>query len=224
MPTRTSAAGEGAAPHFRRSRPGKTRRAIGELGVNPVTGKPCEVNPVTDGTFHSIRDARTRITFRLSPGSDTQLQSLPPSQITLLQNTPDVASAMNHGNYADRVSIWLINDQVGVEREKQDVPLGEIFAAMALPRRLSQGSEYLVELALDPIRGIFAVLRYVLPDFDKVVERLRRNRVTAQPRSARHAAFFASNWARDSSGVKPSPRSNWASPRSIFSLIAPLFS
>ena len=57
-------------------------------------------------------------------------------------------------------------------------------------------------------------------------ERLRRNRVTAHPRrcSARHTAFFASNWARDSSGVKPSPRSNSASPRSIFSLIAPLFS
>ncbi len=41
-------------------------------------------------------------------------------QLTLLQDTPDVAFAMNHSEYTDRVNVWLINDQVGVEREKQD--------------------------------------------------------------------------------------------------------
>ena len=57
-------------------------------------------------------------------------------QLTLLQETLDVASAMNHGEYTDRVNIWLINDQVGVEREKQDVHAGKIFPAMALSRCL----------------------------------------------------------------------------------------
>ena len=48
---------------------------------------------------------------------------------------------MDHGEYTDPVNVWLINDQVGVEREKQDVPAGEIFPAMALSRCLGQGAE-----------------------------------------------------------------------------------
>lgn len=55
---------------------------------------------------------------------------------------------------------------------------------MALSRHLSQGTKCLVELALDPIRCFFAVLRYVLPDFEEVVERLRQTEYRSSTISA----------------------------------------
>ena len=106
---------------------------------------------------------------------------------------PDLMEAMRA--QAERFGAQMVRDDV---------------TAMSLTGHASQRAENLVEFGLDPVGDTFVVSGDVLPDFKQVLDRLRLNGITAHARRcwARRLTFFASNCARDSSGVKPSPRSN----------------
>ncbi len=88
-----------------------------------------------------------------------------------------VAPAAQHGHDSDRLSVWLVHDEEGIEADKKDGTLGQVPAGVPHSGHPTQRRKQFTKLTIDAICEFHAVKCDAGPDLKQVILSLVGNSI-----------------------------------------------